>query len=201
MKKQITSIVVGCGIVVVLIVLLILVSSMPSKNDKKETSSSNSSVSILSTVPENISNIEIKNASGEYNIKIENQDDTVVYSVDSLDESQSLSKDKIDSTINVLSKLGATEVVEENSEDVSKFGLDSPRASVRLTFTDQTEKTLYLGDDAPFNAGTYLKLDDENKIYLITTQSSRVFLNSCNSYVDMSTSSVEASGDDSDVTE
>lgn len=183
MKKQKTYIAVITIVVAILSVLLYLVSKMPSKENKDKVSSKSNTSLLVSVDSDDISNINIKNTD-EYNIKIESSENSFTYSIDKLNESQKISKDEVDSILNIFSKFSSIDTVEENCNDMSKFGLTNPVASVKLTFVNGSEKTFYLGNNAPLNAGAYLKLGDGNTVYLIDKQVAASFLKSASQFID-----------------
>lgn len=187
MKKQKTYIAVITIVIAILAVLLYLVSIMPSKDNKGQLSSKSNASLLISVDSDDISNINIKNTD-EYNIKIESGENTFTYSIDKLDETQKISKDEVDGILNTFSKFSSIDTVEESCEDMSKFGLTNPVASVKITFVSGSEKTLYLGNQAPLNAGMYLKVDDGNTVYLIDKQVGTSFLKSASQFIDITPS-------------
>lgn len=183
MKKQKTYMVTIAVVVAVLSVLLFLVLKMPSKNNKDSSSSKNNSVSLVSVDSDDITNINFKN-SDEFNIKIESSENTFKYSIDKLDESQKISKDEVDSILNTFSKLSASEKVTDDCEKMETFGLDNPKSHIKITFTNGDEKTFHLGNKAPLNSGTYLKIDDEKTVYLVENYVATLFAKSADDFID-----------------
>ena len=62
-----------------------------------------------------------------------------------------------------VTKLGVTE------EDLAEYGLDKPRSVVEVTYTDNTTSRIYVGDDAPQGAGTYVRFGSGEEVYLVPT--------------------------------
>lgn len=187
MKKQKTYMITIATVVAVLSVLLFLVLNMPSKNNKDSTSSKSNLVSLVSVDSDDISNINIKNTD-EFNIKIESSENTFKYSIDKLDESQKISKDQVDGILNTFSKFSAIEKVTDDCENMESFGLATPKSHIKITFTNGDEKTFYLGNKAPLNSGTYLKIDDEKTVYLIEDYVATMFSKSVDDFIDTSSS-------------
>lgn len=66
--------------------------------------------------------------------------------------------------------LKAKKLIDENPSDLSKYGLDSPNATVSITFDGSNSKTIKLlvGNDTP--AGDiYVKLSDSNTVYSVAS--------------------------------
>ena len=81
-----------------------------------------------------------------------------------------------DSTVkalmNSLSGLDSKELVEEAAEDLAKYGLETPLASVKLTFTDGTQETLHFGIQNPASTGfVYCRAGDSRDVHLVSNYS------------------------------
>ena len=60
--------------------------------------------------------------------------------------------------------------------DPADFGLDQPRAVVRVKYTDGTLSTIYVGAEAPASAGSYLAFGDTDTVYLVADDAVDSFL-------------------------
>lgn len=69
----------------------------------------------------------------------------------------------------------------ENKKDAD-FGLDKPRRTIKVTFTDGEKITLKLGKDAPTGKGVYLKREDTKTTYLIGGSTSQMLLRTLRDY-------------------
>ena len=67
--------------------------------------------------------------------------------------------------------------------DPADFGLDAPRATVRVKYTDGTLSRLYIGAEAPAQAGTYLSMGDTDTIYLVADDAVDSFLYTVNDLI------------------
>lgn len=63
----------------------------------------------------------------------------------------------------------SSKIVNENTEDVSEYGLDSPSLTVTVTKTDGSKVMLLVGDEAPLEDGDYACLYGSTTVYLIDT--------------------------------
>ncbi|MGI6668652.1 MAG: DUF4340 domain-containing protein [Acetivibrionales bacterium] len=62
----------------------------------------------------------------------------------------------------------ADRLVEENAQDIAKYGLDDP-VIVRMKTKDGKETVLEVGDRTPTKSGYYIKFAGENDVYIIGT--------------------------------
>ncbi|MGE5614966.1 MAG: DUF4340 domain-containing protein [Bacillota bacterium] len=66
------------------------------------------------------------------------------------------------------SSVTADRVVEENAQDLAKYGLDKP-VTVRVKTKDGKETVLEVGNKTPTKSGYYVKFADKNDVYVIAT--------------------------------
>jgi len=67
--------------------------------------------------------------------------------------------------------------------DPADFGLDQPRAVVRVKYTDGTLSTIYIGAEAPASAGSYLAFGDTGVVYLVADDAVDSFLYTVNDLI------------------
>lgn len=63
--------------------------------------------------------------------------------------------------------LTCTDLIEENCEDISKFGLDKPEITVDITYESGSRTKLLIGDESPTGTDTYVMVDGEKTIYTV----------------------------------
>jgi hypothetical protein len=71
--------------------------------------------------------------------------------------------------VNALSSLNADRVVEEKADDLKSFGLADPTLRIQVKRKDGKTDELLLGDDAPTGAGTFAKLPNDPRVFLVPT--------------------------------
>ncbi|MCM1505875.1 MAG: DUF4340 domain-containing protein [Ruminococcus flavefaciens] len=76
-------------------------------------------------------------------------------------------------------------IVDENCENLSKFGLDSPQAEVEVKFQTGTVKKFSIGDETPTKSETYVMLDGENTVYTVATSYLANYSKTLDDFVDM----------------
>lgn len=70
--------------------------------------------------------------------------------------------------IDSLAALPQKSLVEENAEDLEKYGLSDPSSVIELTFDDDTSITMYLGIQNPADSSAiYFKTADSNTVRLV----------------------------------
>ncbi len=71
----------------------------------------------------------------------------------------------------------ASTIVDKTGERYADFGLAKPRATVTVTFSDNTKKTIYVGNDAVGKENTvYIRLDGDKYVYLVASDTVSMFL-------------------------
>ena len=62
----------------------------------------------------------------------------------------------------------AAEIVEENATDVAKYGLEPAHITTALSFKDGSKACFYVGSKVQGENGYYVKIGDENTVYMVT---------------------------------
>ncbi len=69
------------------------------------------------------------------------------------------------------SYLTALKIVDRSGSKYADYGLDKPRATITVTFSNNSQETIYLGSDAPGDAGIYMRRDGNANVYLTALDS------------------------------
>lgn len=164
MKKQLRTLIIVSLIVVVLGGVLIYFTLNPKNSDDSlsYTSSNNTGVALWNYTVEQISKVHVENESGSFDVVQNGEDGFIISELAQLPEN-SLAY----TAVNSLGELTATELVEQNSDDISIYGLDNPRSKVQIEFVDNTTKTLLIGNNAAKVASVYIMIDGERDVYII----------------------------------
>ncbi len=91
-------------------------------------------------------------------------------------ENEELSKEMTDLLVRECNYMAATQIVDKSGKKFDEYGLKTPRATVMAVFSDGSTTTLYIGNDAPDNKGVYLRIKDNNYVYLVQSTMVDVFL-------------------------
>jgi len=128
----------------------------PKEENKTET------ITIFKTEKDNISEIIIQTKDSEL-VLYKSGDEWKVKA----DYEIKLNKSKVESLVYDVATINADQIVEENPQDLSKYGLDSPTSIVTVKLTDNTTKVFYVGDKTPTKTAYYFKDKDVNTVYTV----------------------------------
>lgn len=166
MKKNIRNMIIAVAAVVVLVAMLIILMNLPSSGgDDASSTVSAASISLNTKSADDISKVEVKNNDGSYWVEMKGTDS---YSVEGLDGFE-LNTTSISALKSDCAAVSATQLVEEQADDLSIYGLDNPKAQATITYKDGETLTLAIGNEAAGNAGTYVTVNGEKKVYLFNS--------------------------------
>lgn len=164
--------------------LVFLLISLPmAKDDAEKEDATQVFADLIDTRDKKISSIAVKNALGEYELRVDEKDDEQVYVLEGFDDSNTAQANAsmlVDSLIN----LKPVQVIDDENLDLSMYGLSSTGAQLTVTFDNGEQTILMLGADAPFSQGSYVKLESDPKVYLIEPGEKEIFLNEKSFYLE-----------------
>ena len=70
--------------------------------------------------------------------------------------------------------------------DPADYGLDKPRATVKVWYNDDTSAILRVGNDAAGEAGTYMSFGTANTVYLVNSDNVSSYLFNINDFISLS---------------
>ncbi len=108
-----------------------------------------------------ILSVNVVNSLGEYDIIKEDD----LWTIDTLQKA-AISNDGAKALVQNVASMTASDFVEENSEDMAKYGLDKPTAIVTVKYTDGGEFSFSMGNEVAA---------DTSKIYLCETGKNTVY--------------------------
>lgn len=186
MKKQIKYIIIAAVILIVIIGALIFLLTLPDQENDSTGTSSNTATTLIEKASSNIEQITVKNSGGEYTLlvynahvesSVESNGETsigttteTVYTMQGY-ENYFMDQENVDSLAYDCSNLVSSKTINSKDNSDSDYGLDKPRAVVNVRFSDGSEKTINVGNNAPGDEGTYVRMDNEDKIYLVAVDS------------------------------
>ncbi len=86
-----------------------------------------------------------------------------------------LSKNMTDQLAHQCASLTALRTVDKSGKKLSEYGLDKPVSTVKIIFSDGSEKTIMMGNEAPDNQGYYGMTSDSNTVYLMQSETVNMF--------------------------
>lgn len=156
------------GIILILLVGAVVALTLTSKPASDDSSSSTivESKLLYEKKPEDIASIVIANANG--GIELQKAGDS--YAVAGL-ENLPIKVDSVTALLDSAAKVTTKKTIEEGASDLAKYGLASPTATVKVTFSDSaaTVKEFMIGDSSTTAGQSYFALKGENTVYAVDT--------------------------------
>lgn len=119
-----------------------------------------------------VSTIQVKNSNGGYTLKrtsVATDTQPAVYTIEGL-ENVKLNESLVNNMPANASSLTALKIIEENAEDLSKYGLENTDIEVLVEFDGEEAKkvTLLVGNDTP-EGNVYVALKNEKNVYSVSS--------------------------------
>lgn len=169
------------SIVLILFIGIFVASSRVEKNKTDDNIQQNNNSISLGISDKNIDFVNVKNQSDQYTVKVGRDEGKETYLI--LNENREVSQSMLEIFMDTLKNMKPLQIVDETSEELSKYGLDNENANIDIVFEDGTNMTLKLGDDAPLSQGAYMLSGKDRKIYLILESDKEIFLNTKEFYL------------------
>lgn len=113
-----------------------------------------------------VTKIEVTNESGSFVIVPFDNEGTAEWTVEGLEIDHSLlSQSSFTTIVGYVAGMTAKTVVEEDASDLAKYGLESPAASVSVTYSDGTVFGFKVGAEAPTGSANYFAKAGSNTVY------------------------------------
>lgn len=154
------------GILVVILALLVGVYFYASNQKPKEEPVKDDTVTIFKTEKDNIIEISIKTANSHIVLTKGEDEKEWTLKKPNIPDIQ-LIHSKIDSLAYDVASITAEQVVEENAQDLSPYGLDQPLSQVDIVLKDGGTKTFYVGDSTPSKTKYYFREEGSNTVYTV----------------------------------
>lgn len=167
MSKRYKNLLIGSVVLMVLVVALVVLAVTSMNDGEGETSSdiSTTSVVLFKHDADDVLSIDVTNATGNYRVKRLGTskwavEDLVDYSIDTSATS---------SIANSAASVTAADTVEQEAEDLSKYGLTQPQATVKVAINDAENTTheFLVGNAAPTGNQYYVCLKGEKTVYVV----------------------------------
>ncbi len=163
---------------------------------------------LISHVPADIKTVKVTNESGTFELSAETPTEVTtdadgkkttqsletVYKLKGY-ENAPLETGMPDAVANDAAAVTTTNVVDITGANPSEYGLDKPNATAEVTFTNKNKRTIFVGNAAPDNAGTYIMVDGDKAIYLVDSESVDSFLYKSMSLLDKTVTTASDSDD------
>ena len=136
----------------------------------------NGSGALISYYPADIRSIHLENKKGTVDILSNTpKGESTVYTVKGY-EDFALQSGVPDQIASASAKIEFTQIVgKDDGKNSAEYGFDAPRATATVTYNDNTKSIITVGDNAPRQAGAYIKFGDGEDIYLIDEETAAAF--------------------------
>lgn len=144
--------------------------------DKDGNIKNNSYGTLMEYYPANIKLMHVENAKGTFDVASETPEgEATVYTLKGYEDFD-LQAGNPSLIASAAAKLSFTKVATLDKEKGdSEFGFDKPRATVTVTYADDTKAIITVGDNAPQQAGTYIRFGTGDAVYVADTETVSAF--------------------------
>jgi hypothetical protein len=137
--------------------------------------------------------VTVTNADGSFTLTSDSSDDETVYTLVGY-EGYPLESGSPEAVIGSVAELPFLSIASVGGEPAD-FGLDTPRATVRAAFADDTFAAILIGDEAPASAGVYAALGDASAVFLVSADAVDPFLYQITDLISLSVTDAPADED------
>ncbi|MCC8192451.1 MAG: DUF4340 domain-containing protein [Ruminococcus sp.] len=211
MNSKFKGIIICAVVAVCLGVMLLVLNLLPQVDDDSsseesstvETDDDTGSISLTSDVADeldstNVAKIGFHNSFQEIEIvqTTDGEDEWEIEELDGINQNQTL----YSSVATTLCSLAAKEVVEEDTDDLEKYGLDEVSCYFDVTFDcdgEETEKSFLVGDESPESGYYYVCEAGSTKVYTVYSSNLSYFFYTKEEFISLSMlSSLPSDADD-----
>ncbi len=172
-NKKTRNLIIGAAFVLILAALLLVLLFGPDSQQQAESESeststvSSTTVELIVSQADDISEMQIENASGSYTIsrtKAATEEDDAVYGIEQLSgfaENQS----ELSAMVSEFANVSAVRLIEANAPDVEKYGLSDPSCVIRTFYDDGSKHVVTVGNTLTTGSGAYMMVDDDPNVY------------------------------------
>lgn len=172
MKKKIIWLIVAAALLAAMIFALVALNKAPEPAAASSSSAAVEQIYVTGGASAGVpSSVEISNETGRYKvINRAPEAGTTDLTIEGW-EKFSLDNYGLGGIITNSAALAAKRVVSENpsADELAAYGLDKPRATVKIHNADGSSVTVLIGADAPGGEGVYVRRGDGGAVYLVTS--------------------------------
>lgn len=181
MSKKIKTIIWSSVALVVLIALtVVLVLTAPSKNEDGTSTVSVNSIPLIRETYSDVESLHIKNQSDDYTIELVGEELWRIRDTMNLKQVSYM----YEQTLTNMSTFSATEIIEENCTDLSKYGLDDPQITFEIKYNNGNTYSFHIGLQTADKSCYYLVKEGDDTVYTVTATSVESLLYTRYSYLD-----------------
>lgn len=179
MNSKVKSIII-CIVVILCLGVMLFVLNLTGKKDDSSSESSSSPAESVKTIPltDDIANdldntyvktVEIKNENDSFTIsQVKGKTDKwEIKALSGIEQSDTV----YSGLASIIADFSATDIAEENADDLSKFGLENAKTKFTVTFSDDknTKRTYLIGDITPNENDYYVCEEGKSTVYTVSS--------------------------------
>ncbi len=206
MNSKVKSIII-CAVVIICLGVTLLVLTLTGNKDDSSSdisssvSDSEKTIPLTNDIAENldktyVKTVEVKNEKDSFTVnQIKNKtDEWEIKPLHGIEQSSVA----YSGMASVITSLSATDIAEENAEDLSKYGLEKASAQFTVTFSDDnnTKRTYLIGDIAPNGDDYYVCEKGKNTVYTVASGELSYFFYTKEDFIALTMLDKPASDDD-----
>lgn len=185
MDKKVTKIAV-CVIALAALTALYFFASdkIDDNNDTVEENTEENDFKLIQKSSADVINLKLNSADGilEFNKGDVSENGDIVWNVKGY-EDYIFNQDNINSLIKNSSELTADDLITDSPENLGDYGLNPPQSIIKVKFSDNTERTVSLGNKTSDNSFYYVSVDGDNSVYIIDQYKGNTFKYSLNNII------------------
>ena len=199
--KSNMKLLIAAAVILLLLAGAVVVLTRTSEGDAEENVEETTTVTetlsrlIYDKDPSKIDNIHISNMSGEYDIVKYNDNAWFVKEFIGVPHSTAA----IQNILGCAASFTSQQVVMENTEDMSIYGLSEPRAQVTVDIGGE-KKELLIGSEAPTGGLTYVCFANEKTVHAVNTSEVDCYLHDKFSFITKTVYTAKQPADENDTT-
>lgn len=182
----------GIGLAVLGGVTAVLLLTAPEKAPEAEEDTAaeevvDESLILTEKTEADVVSVAVANSLGEYNIikSADSTEEEAIWTIEGLEDANILTS-SLSSLVTKVSAMTAQQLVEENAEDLAKYGLSAPETVVTVNYGDE-EFTFAVGNELPASTSeVYFCEYGENTVYTYSKSALSSFSNDKFSFIDTS---------------
>ena len=175
-------VVIGVFILSMALVLVLLIVTKPKDEPEADVTETDNTITVMPYLRDDVAQMTVHNESGEYTIR----NGVSGFVIDEFNGFRQNST-TMGAAARCAAELKAEALVEENAENLDKYGLsdDNPKSRCDVTLKDGTAYTLYFGIDAPDGETRYVRKADSKDVYTVLLNSSGYMYYSADDFISL----------------
>ena len=176
MKKNMRSLLILSGVLVVLVALWVTLALVPEPGSSGETSAATTqSQSVLFTIdPAEVARIAVHNNLSDLTLLPERTQDasgqTLITWKLAEDQGLPISQTSLSGLAEAALSMTYSEVIVDDPDDLAAFGLNRPASTISIVFSNGSSKTVEFGSSLSSGQGVYTRISQDTRIYAVDSR-------------------------------